>query len=296
MSTASTAPPGASPTAPPPPPRRTGLYLGAAVAIAVAVLLVAVLVLPNPAGSGSAAAVLTYSGALPVANAAAGGFGGGGWTPIFAAGLVSATNESFPVNATAFGNTTNGCSYTLRTDISSLTLPGFAANRSLGASPAWEFGYRNGSGTLAVVSVIDGRGTVLATLTGSSCSFYAAFFSAIPANVIDSARAVGEVRAGVESFLAAHPNASAEFGLVGGISFLGKGIGPEWSIIFTTCALTVSPTGTGAEFNATINAVTGSVLSTNVSSNASCGGAVTAALTPVAGPFASGSLAGRSRL
>ncbi|HKN06288.1 MAG TPA: hypothetical protein VJ021_01605 [Thermoplasmata archaeon] len=259
------------------------LYLGVAVAVVIAVLLVVVIVLPNLTGSGSAAAVLTYSGALPVANGAAAGFAGGGWTPIFAAGLVTATSESFPANATALGNLTSGCTYTPQTSIASLTLPGYTGNRSLGASPAWEFGYRNAANTLAIVSVINGHGIVLATLSGFECSIYAQFFSAIPGNVIDSSRAAEAVQADAKAFLLAHPNASAELGLIGGLSFLGKGIGPEWSITYSTCALTESPTGTGAEFNATVNALTGNVLGTNMSSDVSCGGGpTTTVLSPAA--------------
>ena len=273
------------------------LYLGVAVAVVVAVLLVVVVVLPNLTGSSGAAAVLTYSGALPVANGAAGAFAGGGWTPIFAAGLVSATTESFPVNTTALGNLTSGCTYTPQTNLLSLTLPGYPGNRSLGASPAWEFGYRNGSDTLAIVSVIGGHGMVLATLSGSECSFYAQLFRAIPGNVIDSSRAAAAVQGDARSFLLAHPNASAEFGLIGGISFLGKGTGPEWSIVYSTCALAESPTGTGAQFNATVNALNGTVVATNTSSDVSCGGGTTAvAAPPSVGAFPLAALSNPSRL
>ncbi len=249
------------------------LYLGAAVVIAIAVLLVLVFVLPNltgsGSGSGSTTAVLTYSGARPVADRAAGGFAGGGWTLLFAAGLVSATTESIPSNTSALGNV-SGCTFTLVGSIAGLSLPAYAGNRSSGAAPAWEFGYRNASDTIAIVSVINGTGMVLATLSGLECSIYAQLFTPIPSNVINSSEAAAAAEPRAAAFLAAHPNASAEFALVGGISFLGHGSGPEWSVMYSTCALSPSATGTGAGFNATVNALTGTVLGSNTTSNESC--------------------------
>jgi hypothetical protein len=279
------------------------LYLAAAVAIAIAVLLVLVLVLPNlvgsGSGSGSAAAVLTYSGARPVADRTAGGFAGGGWTLLFAAGLVSATAVSVPSNTSALGNIT-GCTFTLVGNIAGLSLPAYAGNRSSGAAPAWEFGYRNSSDTIAIVSVIDGQGMVLATLTGFECSLYAQLFSPVPADVINSSAAAAAVEPKAASFLAEYPNASAEFALVGGVSIFGHGIVSEWSVMYSTCALSPSATGTGAGFNATVNAVTGAVLGSNTTSNESCSSAGTptevANEAPVAMPTAAaaGQRSGRS--
>jgi len=247
------------------------LYLAAAVAVAIAVLLVAVFVLPNlgGSGSGSSPAVLTYYGARPIADSAAGGFAGGGWTLLFAAGLVSATTVPIPANTTALGNIT-GCTFHLVGSVAGLALPAYNGSRSAGVSPAWEFGYRNASDTLAIVSVINGQGMVLATLSGLECSFYAQAFTPVPANVINSSAAAAAVEPRAAAFLAAHPNASAEFALVGGISIFGHGIVSEWSVMYSTCALSPSATGTGVGFNATVNAVTGVVLGSNTTSNEPC--------------------------
>jgi len=290
----STPPPPMAPvpaSTPTPPPRRsrTMLYLGVAVAAVIVVLLVAVFVLPSltSSSSGSSTAVLTYSGAVPIANSAVAGFAGGGWVPIFAAGLVSPTSATYPANSTALGNLTSGCTYTEVTKVSSLTLPGYSGNRSSGAAPAWEFGYRNGSDALAVVSVINGQGSVLATLTGSECSLYAQFFAPIPGDVIDSSAAAKAVEPDAASFLAEYPNASAELGLIGGISFFGH-VGPEWSVMYSTCALSESPSGTGAQFNATVNALTGVVYGHNSSTDVSCGGSGSTEVVRAASPFAVG--------
>jgi hypothetical protein len=270
----STPPPPAPPSTSLPRPNRKRLYLGAAVAVAIAVLLVGVFVLTKSGGACSGGgAVLPYSGARPVADCTAGGFQGGGWTLLFAAGVVSATTEVVPENTTALGNLTSGCTYTTVAKIGNITLPGYSGNRSSGDSPVWEFVYRNSSNTLAVVSVIDGQGTVLATLSGLECAFYAQLFTPVPGNVIDSSQAAADVQPKAAAFLAAHPTASAVYGLVGGVSFLGRTTGPEWSILYNTCPLSPTASGTGVEFNATVNALTGQVTSTNTTSGVSCGSA-----------------------
>lgn len=244
-----------------------------AVVAVAAVLLLVFLVVPLLPGSGSttsAAAVLTYSGARPVANQAVSGFDGGGWTLLVAAGIVTATSEPIPVNETALGNSTT-CTYTPVASLSDLTIPGFTGNRSAGVSPAWEFIYRNSSEALAVVSVLNGHGFVLATLTGADCAIFAELFTPIPGDVIDSSQAAADVEPLAAAFLSANPNASAEFGLIGGtVALFGHGLGPEWSIMYSTCALSPSATGTGSEFNATVNALTGKVLGANTTTGVSC--------------------------
>lgn len=265
-------PPSPPPTSPPRPNRRM-LYLGAAVAVAIAVLLVVVLVLPSLTGSssGSAAAVLTYSEALPVANGAVSGFAGGGWTPVLAAGIVSAVNETEHLNSTTFGNLTTYCTYTLVAGATTLTVSEYSGSRSSGASPAWVFGYRNQTDGLAVVSVLNGHPTVLFTLTGGLCAFYAQLIKPIPGNAIDSSTAAAAVEPYAAAFLAAHPNASVEYALTGGGHEGTVKVGTVWSIAYSTCSLSSSASGTGDRFNATVNATTGQVLTTNSSTDVSCG-------------------------
>jgi hypothetical protein len=279
---------GALPPVAPRKPNRTMLLIGVVVAVAVVVLLIALLVLPSltTSSSPSSGSFLTYSGALPVANSAAGGYAGGGWVPLFSIGLVTAASESVPANASALKNVTSECTITWVSSTSTLTIPGYTGNRSNGVASAWEFVYRNASDVLAIVSVINGQGMVLATLTGSACSLVAEFLSPLTGNIIDSSQAAADVEPYAAGFLAAHPNASAVYGLIGGISFLGKGVGPKWTVAYSTCALNASPSGTGAEFNATLNATSGKVLGTNSTASVACGsGSVLASPTSI-GPIA----------
>jgi len=250
------------------------LYLGVAVAVAIAVLLVVVFIVPSLTGStgsspGGTGTVLTYSGARPFADHAVSGFQGGGWTLLLAAGLVSAVSESVPVNTTALGNIS--CVFTPAVLLTSLTLPGYSGNRSSGAAPAWEFVYRNSEDTIALVSVIEGQGTVLGTLTGLECLLFSQLFTPIPGNVIDSSKAAGAVEPEAHAFLSAHPNASAEYALVGGYSIGGRHPGPDWAVSYNTCSLSPTASGNGVEFNATVNATTGRVVSTNTTVGVSCG-------------------------
>lgn len=290
----------APPPAAPPRPNRKMLYLAAIVAIVVVVILVAVFLLPSlvgPSSSSSSAGAITYSAALPIANGAVSGFAGGGWVPLFAAGLVTATSETFPVNTTALGNLSSECTYVPQTNLASLTLPAFSGNRSAGLSPAWEFGYRNASDTLAIVSVINGKGTVLATLSGTYCSFFAGLIAQIPGNVIDSSQAAADAQPYAASFLAAHPNASALFGLIGGVSLVAHAA-PEWTVAYSTCTLGPSASGTGAELNVTLNATSGKVLKNSTTSDAKCSSGAIDASPSDGGPAplvsAAGVRAGRS--
>jgi len=293
MATPTTAPAPSSPSPAPAPParrRRTRAYLGAIGVVAVGIALVVFVVLPGLTGSGKPPAVLTYSGARPVADRAVSGFQGGGWTLLFAAGLVSPTNESLPVNASTLGSF-SGCSYTLNSAVHVFTLPGFTGNRSSGQSPAWEFVYRNGTDALAIVSVVNGSATVLATVTGETCSFYAGLVLGVPGSVIDSSRAAAAVESRAATFLASYPTASAAYVLFGGLPPILGGTGtPEWTVVYSTCSVTSSANGTGSVFNATVNALTGAVLTTHTNASASCGGTFAAAGqdpgTPGAHPLA----------
>ena len=270
----STVPPSPVPVTPPPRPRphRTALYVGVGIAIVVAVALgVVLLVPPHP---GTTAAVLTYSGAKSVADGTASGFQGGGWTLLIAIALVSNTTVPVPINTTAPSNFS--CTYTLTVaSLSSLTLPGYTGNRSLGLSPAWEFVYRNSADTLAVVSVIDGQGEALVTFTGLDCALAAQVLSPIPANAIDSSQAAAAVEPAARAFLAAHPNASAEYGLFGGAHYGDFPRTPEWLISYDTCAVSPYASGTGDRFEAAVNATSGQVVSTNTNSSVTCGGSPT---------------------
>jgi hypothetical protein len=255
------------------------LYVGVVAAVVIAVLLVVVFVLPGPTSSGSAAAVLTYSGALPVANGAVAGFAGGGWTPVFAIGLVSAVNETEQVNSTDLSNLTTYCpAADLVSGATTLTVSEYSGSRSSGASPAWMFGYRNQSDALAVVSVLDGHAQVLLTLSGGYCALYAQLFTPIPGNVIDSSQAAADAQPDAAAFLAAHPNASVEYGVTGGVHLGTLRLATEWSITYSTCLLGPSASGTGDQLNVTVNATSGHILGTNSSTDVSCGSGTISAL------------------
>jgi hypothetical protein len=210
-----------------------------------------------------------------VADRAVAGFEGGGWNLLFAAGLVSATSVTIPENATAFSNLS--CTFAPVTPGANLSVPAYAGNRSAGLAPAWEFGYGSLANGIALVSVIDGQGVVVGTLTGGDCGV-AAFLSSIPGNVIDSSQAAAAAQPYARDFLAADPNASAVFGLGPAAFFGGSGLGVEWVVLYSTCSAKGSVSPTGSEFNATVNALTGAVLTTHTASGVSCGsGTFTAA-------------------
>lgn len=276
--------PGASP--PPsrtlrPPRRREPIYIGAGVAVAVLVLVVVFVAGFGLQGSGAVGPILTYSEARPVADRTVGGFEGGNWNLLFAAGLVSSRSLTLPVNTTTIANLS--CTFTPISSTENLTLPAFTGNRSAGVAPAWEFAYASVTGGIALVSVVGGKGTVAGTLSGTRCAL-AGLLSPIPGDVIDSSQAAAAVRPEAQAFLASDPNASAVFGIGPAVLFGGSSFQPEWFLVYTTCTAGHSPVGTGSEFNATVNALTGQVLATHTNSSVPCRSSAFSLVRPTGTP------------
>ncbi len=275
------------------------LYFGAGITVAVAVFLVVLLVGPTLVGPGSVAGapILTYSGAHPVADGAVGGFEGGGWTLLFAVGLDSPTSETAPTNTSFLGTLSSYCTVTTLTPLSGLSVPAYSGNRSLGESPAWAFAYKNSTDAVALVSVVNGHGTVVATLTGIECAIIVAVaFDTVPGNAIDSSQAAKDVEPAAQGYLSAHPNASAVFALIGGVHGDSVNLPLEWAIVYSTCTLSSTATGTGSEFNATVDPITGQVLSTATVNNTACSSGTapsTELLTGSGEPGAAGRALGR---
>jgi len=290
MSAAPPVAPGARPSR-----DRTWLFLGTGIAVAVAVTLVVLVVLPPSGSGGGNGSTLTYSGARPVADRAVANFQGGGWNLLLAVGLVPPSTVTVPVNASGFTNLS--CTFTLIASFHNYTVAGFNGSRTLGEAPTWEFAYVNGGGTIALVSVAGGTGTVLGTLSGGDCS-EAAIFPTIPSGVVDSSQAAAAVTPYAGAFLTAHPDASAVFGLGPGALFGGSTLGLDWVILYNTCPLYSRSVTTGLELNATVNAYTGTVITHHPVTNVTCAASVVfSAVHPVGtGTSANGSwIAARRR-
>jgi hypothetical protein len=270
-------------TAPPPKRRRTlGYALIAAVIVVVLVLLFATQVIPlSPSSSSTGGSALTFSEARPIANASVAGFQDGGWYLILAAGLDSPTSESIPTNSSASGS--GNCTLTLVSGASAtLSIPAFTGSRTAGVAPAWEFLYRNGAGSVAVVTVVSGAASVIGTIGGTTCSFLFGLFSTLSSPVIDSSQAAAAAASDAGTFLTQHPNASAEFGLIGGVTFLSAHIGPEWDVAFTTCPIGPATLGNGTTFNATVNATNAHVTFFQTQTNVSCASSTSITLVSMA--------------
>ncbi len=257
------------------------LYIGAAVAVVVVALIVLVAFAPtSPSsssnkGTGPTSSDLTYSQAEPIAASSASGFDGGGWAVLFAAGLDSNASETYPINDTSL--ISSNCTVTPIGSSGSVTLPSTNVSRSAGEAPAWEFAFRNASDGIAIVTVLNGQGSVFGTISGQ-CADYFAFLSVIPSDVIDSSAAAAAVSVDASSFLSTYPTASALFGVVGGISFGIGHIGPEWSVEYSSCPLSPTATGMGEVFNATVNGTSGAVIF-NQTTSESCSSSGTTSLS-----------------
>lgn len=263
-------------------PNRKPIYIGVAVAVVV-VLLLLVFVLPGNGGSGGSAGAIPYSKAAPAAANAISNYQGTSWALFVAVGLTSPTAVSVPLNSST--TSSSNCTVTPAPGVSrNLSFSAYTGNQSAGVASLWEFLFRDAGGAIAIVTVTNGASTVFGTLTGSCATFFG-LLQPVPANVIDSTQAAAAVEPDAASFLAQHPNASSGFGLIGGISFLGKTIGAEWTVAYSTCPVGVAnSTATGAEFNATVNATTGQVIYSQNMTSVTCGSSGTLILAHAAGP------------
>lgn len=258
-----------------PRPRRTLLYVGVAIAVALLLLVLFVVVIlpssPSSSATGSGAD-LTYSQAKPIADSTMSGYKGGGWALLIAGGIDSNTSVTVPLNSSVISSA--NCTFTPVSSSGTLTIPRTSVSRSAGEAPAWEFVYRNASGTIAVADVISGKGAVMGSL-GGECTAVFDFLNVVPSNVVDSSVAAARVAAepNVSAFLKADPNATAEFGLLGGVSLVG--IGAEWSVNYSSCPLTPSGGGFGTVANATVDATSGAVVYYQVKTGVACAASVT---------------------
>jgi hypothetical protein len=177
---------------------------------------------------------------------------------VISAGILSTVSSTENLN---FSNTDN-CNVTILPGVSStITIPAGPSNQSDGAATAWIFFYRNGAEAYLIVSVIDGQAEALATIkSGQACSPIFGLFNSVPGNVIDSSAALRAVLPNATAFLSAHPQATEEYALLGGYSFLSAHAPPTWRINYTSCPVDATTAQTGSAFNATVNAITGAAI------------------------------------
>jgi hypothetical protein len=266
-----------------PPPKRSrsaGIVVGVVV---VVVLLAALLLWPGtplgtspfgksstPSSSSSSSGTLTYDQAYPIANRTATSYNNGQWVTLYAVGhaLVSApsislTNTSSPTNCSVHLLTTTTPSF-----------PPTPGNRTSGGSNMWAFFMRNAANTLLIVTVLNGQGLALATITNTTCTSSLGFLQPVPARAIDSSEAAANVDPYARSFLAAHPQVNATYDLMGGVSIFGFSEPSTWQLNYSTCPInTGTSTGAsvvGSSFNATVNALTGQVIYYHTAINYNC--------------------------
>ncbi len=220
-------------------------------------------------GNGCSSGAMTYTQARPIASSLVAGFSGGGWALLEAGGYVSSQAGTFPFGGTLSGT---GCAFVPAPgSTGSLSFPSFTGSLTSGTAPSWVFLFRNASGSVAVVSVTESGSSVLGTIS-SSCGVFG-LIRPVPSNVINSPEAVSAVGGNISTFLQAHPGANESFAVLGGVSFLGLGLGPEWELNISTCPIAPTLSSTvGSSFNATLNATSGNVIYSRTASSVSCSG------------------------
>lgn len=251
-------------------PRR----LGGVVAVVVVVAVAAVALLAGlwaagwiPGSGPASSTAVSYSTAATVAASASAGYERGGWQLIQAFGFMLHAGSSLqlpsfgPVCPMHAAPGMNGAS---------AMFPGYG-NPGAGVSPGWEMLFRNSSGTLLLVLVLNGKAQVVGDAYGSNCLLYP-FTRGIPTSVLDSTAVVAAINvAGGSAFLASHSSVSSVVGLTGGTTihaFPSPPVNATWGVMYTSCGMGPEMMGTGAAFLGWANATSGVVLNTTQTSGA----------------------------
>lgn len=223
------------------------LVLLAMSAVAVAMLLVAAQLLttvapPTPPSSPTPTLPapptgLPYSGALPLAEIASEKVSGGPWTLFSALGVELRTAEPFGAGLTCnFGTGVPGSLHFLTT--SRPGIPSFSGSRASGDAPWWLFQYENGTSIVlgsgisetSVLDVVVVNGSATPLLTASTLCDQG-LFPAIPfAGVVNSSAVAPTAVASNASFVDSHPGINVTLSLM-----VATGVGPQWTLAFTTC-------------------------------------------------------------
>jgi len=270
-------PPRFIPTPPPPPltplPPRGGraAVAGGGVAAAVVLLVLVGLAFAGALPGLSAPAPpssVAYSDARTLATDAIANVAGGPWSLTLAGGIASTSAETLNLTSAAAAT---GCTVDLAPGGNgSLSLPPLDASAPDGTAPAWVFAFDGSGGTVAVVTVLDGRAERLATISGTACTSALGLVSPIPSDVVDSTAAMEAAdAAGGSAFQASYQSVSEFMGITGGISLPGFAVPASWTIELLACGGTGGGGGvvpipgavlSGALFNATVDAESGAVL------------------------------------
>jgi hypothetical protein len=180
---------------------------------------------------------------------------------------------------------------------SSLTIPTYTGNYHAGESPAWLFLYYQPSPVAEfAVAVLNGAGTYIGEVAGSTCVGNYGVNDTIPSTIIDSnaAAAAAAATPNGSAFIAHNSSANADYVLLGTNSS-APGAGTVWAIIFSTC----SPgfTGIGTTYEAEVNATSG-VVEFNFTFSFDCSGGIVpiSAGTTLGGGVTSAALSGVNQL
>ncbi len=263
--------------------KRSRPYLLPVVAVlAVAAVLIALMfggVIPGFLGpaksSSSTPSSLDYTQAASVAKSTSDN-SGGSWSVFSGAAVGLASTVTIPgalFTDLSANLTTYGCDVSWAGNVvtDGLAIPATPSTAAQGNANFWFFVLTATSGALQVVTVSNGTGAILVTLTGLVCALLGEELHAAGANSLDSPQAIAVANAhGGATFLASHPQAARTWALTGTASALNL-TQSDWNVVYTMCPTSGDePAAPEPSFNATLSATSGAVLSSQTT-NVTCG-------------------------
>ncbi|MFZ1023602.1 MAG: hypothetical protein WAN87_05660 [Thermoplasmata archaeon] len=267
------------------PHRSKGRLLGICAIITIAIVLLAVILSGALTPTSSGETGITFRPAWSDGNRSTSVAGGTNWTLSLAAGYDFPSSFSIGLS-----NITESCTPTPVANSpvpTSLSIPAFSGSLKSGDSPFWLLAYeQNSTGDILLVSVSNGVAQPIGVVA-ASCLGTGLPDASIPGAVLDSSTAATIAEAnGGSAYVAAHPGAFLEMGVIGGFSGLHGG--PFWSFDYSPCNPFggQNPSGNASELVIEMSALSGTVYGA-LNVTATCLG--TPMSTPLGTAFAFGS-------
>ena len=201
----------------------------------------------TPSSGGTA---VDSAQAMTIGASTVQGYNGQSWYPVLAISFTQPTTSTQPL-----GTFTSGCTYS---GPSTVSVPGFSGSLTSGDSAFWFLIYNQTgySSNHVAVTVSDGTGSVLGSITGSSCSI-TQFVDLNGVTLLTSAQAVAAANSGgnVTAFVNSHGTLYAEMALAG--VHIGGSTVYIFTLAWATCSF-INPTpGSGIELMWSVDAQNG---------------------------------------
>jgi hypothetical protein len=260
-----------------------------AIAVVLAVIFSGILSSsPGPGSSSAAGSFESFRQADSVGQSVVAGTSGGPWMALLGFGVATPAAVLVPgLNLTGIPSLSKCVVAWANGSAPNVTVPATPASAAAGTAAFWIVGYVNASADLRLAMVSMGNGSLLATVSGTSCTDLLSEANPLPTMPYVDSPVVAEnvSAAGAGSWLADHANVTETWEILPGATVGPFLIPASWHAEYTTCSLSPSGPKVGAYFDANLTAATGAVTAHSNGTESCVGSAVGGLAAPLGGPL-----------